>query len=429
MADRPLRIALLSYRGNPRSGGQGVYVRLLGRALVRLGHHVDVWSGPPYPELTGGAHLVQVPSMDLWSDGPPFRWPRVAELADPINVTEWAQTRVGGFPEPLTFSQRVARKLRQGHRRYDVVHDNQCLGPGLVDIGRHTPVVATVHHPITFDRRFALDAAEGWLRRLGVQSFYSFVPAQMRVARRLSRIVTVSERSKRDIVREFGVAPSRVSVVFNGIDVETFRPWPGLRRRADLVVTTLSADQPLKGFRYLLEAMAELRRQHPDLRLRVIGAPGERTGTRKRIAELGLRDAVEFTGRVAAEDIARTYAEATVAVVPSLYEGFGFPAGEAMACRVPVVSTRAGALPEVVGEDGETGLLVEPASGSALAGAIARLLQDGALRERLAEAGVRRVLEHFTWERAAQRTVEAYRDVMERRAFRERRQGAGGTPC
>jgi glycosyltransferase involved in cell wall biosynthesis len=419
MAESPLRIALLTYRGNPRSGGQGIYVRLLGRALMELGHHVDVWSGPPYPELTAGATLMPVPSLDLWRDGPPFRWLQLHELSDPINVSEWARTRFGEFPEPLTFSHRVARALR-AHRgpRYDVVHDNQCLGPGLLDIDAHVPVVSTVHHPITFDRRFALDAARGWLKWLGVHRFYSFVPAQIRVARQLPRILTVSECSKRDIVREFGVAPSRLRVVFNGIDVDTFKPYPDTPRRHDLVVTTLSADQPLKGFRYLLEGLARLRRRRPEIHLRVIGAPGTRTETMRRIRRLGLEGAVEFTGRVRAEDIARAYAEATLAVVPSLYEGFGFPAGEAMACQVPVVSTHAGALPEVVGTDGETGLLVEPGSGEALAHAMERLLEDPALRARLGEAGRRRVLAQFTWRRAAERTADAYREVIERRARR-----------
>lgn len=418
MTEEPLRIALLTYRGNPRSGGQGIYARLLSRALCDLGHHVDVWSGPPYPELADGVGLVRVPSLDLWSAAPPFRWPGFQELRDPINLSEYAQTRVGSFPEPLTFSRRVARAFDRRRPEYDVVHDNQCLGPGLLDLGAHAPVVATVHHPITYDRRVALQASRNWMRWLGVWRFYSFVPTQVEVARRIARILTVSECSKRDIVREFGVAPDRMRVVFNGIDVDLFRPHPEVPRREDLLVTTLSADQPLKGFRYLLEAFVRLRHDRPALRLKVVGSPGKRTSTRKHIARLGLEGAVEFTGRVTAEAIARFYAEATVAVVPSLYEGFGFPAAEAMACEVPVVSTRGGALPEVVGTDGESGMLVEPADPGALAAAIGRLLDDTSLRVRLGKAGRQRVLRLFTWRAAAERTAAVYREVREERARR-----------
>lgn len=415
MAEEPLRIALLTYRGNPRSGGQGIYVRMLGRSLRELGHHVDVWSGPPYPELTEGVGLVRVPSLDLWTGAPPFRRPSLHEMRDPINRSEYVQTRVGGFPEPLTFSRRVAREFVRRRPGYDVVHDNQCLGPGLLSLQAHTPVVATIHHPITYDRRLALGSTRNWLKRFGVWRFYSFVPTQVEVARRLPRILTVSECSKRDVAREFGLQARRVEVVFNGIDVELFRPIPEVPRRDDLLVTTLSHDQPLKGFRYLLDAFAEVRKGHPDLRLKVIGSPGERTDTRRRVRRLGLQDAVEFTGRVTAEAIAAAYAEATIAVVPSLYEGFGFPAGEAMACEVPVVSTRGGALPEVVGEDGETGLLVAPGDPADLANALRTLLEDAGLRRRLGRAGRQRVLAQFTWRRAAERTVHAYREAISER--------------
>ncbi|MFW6051546.1 MAG: glycosyltransferase family 4 protein [Myxococcota bacterium] len=424
MVEKPLRIALLTYRGNPRSGGQGVYVRLLGRALQELGHRVDVWSGPPYPELTRGVRLVRVPSLELWEGAPPFRWPSLQELSDPINLAEFTRTRFGEFPEPLTFSQRVAREFARTRPRYDVVHDNQCLGPGLLALRQQVPVVATVHHPITFDRRHAMDASRNWLRRMGVRRFYSFVPTQIQVARRLSRILTVSECSKRDIVDEFGVPPERLRVIFNGVDVALFRSLPDVPRRNDLVVSTLSADQPLKGFRYLLEAFARLRRARPGLRLRVVGSPGERTDTRRRLRRLGLEQAVEFTGRVPAEDIVRMYAEATVAVVPSLYEGFGFPAAEAMACEVPVVSTRGGALPEVVGEGGETGLLVAPGDAEALADAVGQLLDDPARRARVGKAGRDRVLRHFTWKAAAERTVAAYHEAIAEHARRRAAPGA-----
>lgn len=420
MTEGPLRICLLTYRGNPSSGGQGIYVRLLSKELRALGHQVDVWSGQPYPELVEGVGLVRVPSLDLWNEADLFRTPSLRELSDPINFSEWAQTRTGSFPEPLTFSRRVQRRFKNGAgARYDIVHDNQSLGPGLLNLQGNLPVVATIHHPITVDRRIAFKSSTSKKQRFGLQRFYSFLPTQLKVSRRLDRVMTVSEASKQDLYREYGVRPDRMRVVGNGINLDVFRPLPEIERAPRQLITTLSSDAPLKGFRYLLDALAQLRDEGRELHLRVIGRPGSETDTEARIERLRLGKLIHFTGRVEAEEIARSYAAASVAIVPSLYEGFGFPAGEAMACEVPVVSTRAGALPEVVGTDGVTGVLVDPGSGPALARGIASLLDNPERAKAIGMAGRQRVLAHFTWRRAAERTVDVYREVL-----REQRRAA-----
>jgi glycosyltransferase involved in cell wall biosynthesis len=414
MAGGPLRICLLTYRGNPSSGGQGVYVRLLSEALRDLGHQVDVWSGQPYPELVDGVNLIKVPSLDLWNEAQLFRRPSLHELSDLINLSEYARTCFGGFVEPLTFSNRVARHFQRGGNihDYDIVHDNQCLGPGLLRLRSMLPVVATIHHPITVDLRIAYQTASNRTTRFGLRRWYSFLPTQLKVSRRLDRILTVSEASKHDLHREYGVRHDRMRVVGNGINLDVFRPLPKIARKPNQLITTLSADAPLKGFRYLLEALALLREKRPELRLKVIGQPGLETGTAERVQDMGLSDIVYFTGRVPAEDIAKAYAEATLAVVPSLYEGFGFPAGEAMACEVPVVSSRGGALPEVVGIDGKCGVLVEPRDAAALANAIDALLDDPERQRAMGKAGRERVLDLFTWRRAAERTVAVYREAI-----------------
>ena len=411
-----LRICLLSYRGNPRSGGQGIYVRLLSKALVELGHRVDVWSGQPYPELCSGISLTRVPSLDLWNEDALMRMPSFSELTDPINLSEWVQSKTGTFAEPLTFTQRVARKFRrQAKLPYDVIHDNQSLGPGLLELRERVPVVATVHHPITVDRRIAYQASQDAVQRFGLMRWYSFLGKQTRVARQLDRILTVSEASRRDIAHEYEVPPYRMRVVGNGINLDVFHPRQGVTRASNRLITTLSADAPLKGFRYLAEALHEVRKRRSDVTLTVIGKPGVNTETEELLERLGLTRAVRFTGFVEDHDIARHYAESTLAVVPSLYEGFGFPAGEAMACEVPVVSTTGGALPEVVGDDGACGLLVPPRDSLALARAIDGLLGQPERRAMMGAAGRARVLSQFTWQRAAERTVDAYREVIEQR--------------
>ena len=417
MPTAPLRIALLSYRGNPQCGGQGIYVRRVSRELAALGHRVDVWSGPPYPELDPGVVLRPVPSLDLWNERQLFRMPSLAELRDPIHLSEWISTLTGGFPEPRTFTRRVLREYRAlpAADRYDVVHDNQSLGSGLLPLRAWVPVVATIHHPITVDRDIALAAARTRIKRLGLRRWYGFIAMQKRVAGRLDRITTVSRAAADDIARDFGIDRRCIQVVENGVDLALFRPRPEVVRRADRLITTVSADTPLKGFSFLLEAFAALRRERPELTLTVVGRNGH-ASTEKKLRHLGLNGSVRFTGRITDDELVCAYAESTIAVVPSLYEGFGLPAAEAMACGVPVVSTRAGALPEVVGSDGSAGVLVPAGESASLARPIAELLDAPERRSTMGLAGRARVASLFTWRRAAERLTDIYRELIAERS-------------
>jgi glycosyltransferase involved in cell wall biosynthesis len=396
--DRPLRVALLTYRGTPHSGGQGVYTRQLSRALARLGHSVEVLSGQPYPELDGGVRLVEVPGLDLYRQPDPFRIPRRSEFRDAVDLLEFAVMCSAGYPEPLTFSLRAWRTLR-GRRDLDVVHDNQCLGYGVLGIARTVaPVVATIHHPITVDRSInAADATTRW-QRFSVRRWYHFAAMQARVARRIPRILVPAEAMRTDVARAFRIPARRITATPLGVDTDVFRPLPHIPRVAGRIVTTASADIPLKGLDFLIAAVTRLRTTHPGAHLVVIGRPRPDPP-----------DGVEFRSDLAAEQIAELHAQAQVAVVPSLYEGFSLPAVEAMACGVPLVATRAGALPDVVGGDGDSALLVEPGDAEALRQALARLLDDAPLRERLAAFGRRRALERFTWEATARATEAEYR--------------------
>ncbi len=406
---RPLRIGMLSYRSHPHCGGQGVYVRNLSHALCRLGHQVDVISGPPYPHLDNGARLRPLPGLDLYNPDDLFRTPTVTELCNPINLMEWMGVSTMGFPEPLTFGLRAKRFIRSHGARYDILHDNQSLSYGIWSLARQIPTVATIHHAITVDRRLAVRAETSILRKFKQWRWYTFVGMQKRVAPTLKRIITVSACARDDIVRAFGLPESRFSIVPNGIATDRFHPLPEIRRQPERLMVTTSADVPLKGLEHLLRAVALLAPQRPRLHLVVIGRPKEDGPIRRLIAQLGIADRVRFTGAIGQDEFVRQYARTCLAVVPSLYEGFGLPAGEAMACRVPVVSTTGGALPEVVGN---AGLLVPPADPHALAAAIAFLCDHPERAAALGEAGYRRVHRHFTWEAAARKTEAVYRRVI-----------------
>jgi len=400
----------MTYRGNPTCGGQGVYVKYLSRALREFGHEVDVLSGPPYPALDEGIALYKIPGLDLYNPEHLFKVTNIRDLSSLLNQFEFLSMCSGGFPEPFTFGFRARNHLLRGRNGYDIIHDNQSLSYGLLGIAAGGyPTVATIHHPITVDRDTEIAAAGSWLRRMKVRRWYAFLSMQKRVSRRISNIITVSECSKRDIGREFHLPAERFRVVPNGINTDCFYPLDGVRRADDLILVTNSADTPLKGLRYLLEAVAKIRRERA-VRVVVIGKPKENGVIERLVAELSLGGAIRFTGRIADREFARYYAEATIAVIPSLYEGFGMPAGEAMACGVPVISTSGGALPEVVGD---AGLLVPPGDAAALRDAIAALLNDPEKRMRLGEAGLARVSNSLTWRHAAMKTVEVYREAID----------------
>ena len=405
----PLKIALLSYRSHPCCGGQGVYIRNLSHALCRLGHRVTVISGPPYPQLDNGARLQRLPSLDLYNPEALFRTPSVKELSDPINLLEWMGVSTMGFPEPFTFGLRVERHLRSLIHEFDILHDNQSLSYAVRSLARRIPTVATIHHPITVDRRLAVRAESSIWKKAKQLRWYSFIGMQKRVSRAIGRIITVSRSARDDIVREFKLPPSKLAVIPNGIDTRQFRPLAGVARVPYRLIATTSADTPLKGLEHLLRAMALLAPAYPRLHLVVVGRPRSQSPIVSLIGELGIGSRIRFTGTIDHAEYMRQYARAWAAVVPSLYEGFGLPAGEAMACGVPVISTTAGALPEVVGD---AGLLVPPAAPRALARAIETVCTRPKLAEDLGRSGYHRITTRFTWEAAARTTVAAYRQAI-----------------
>ncbi|MFL6003829.1 MAG: glycosyltransferase family 4 protein [Nocardioides sp.] len=405
-----MRVALLSYRSKPHCGGQGVYVRHLSRELATLGHEVEVFSGQPYPELDPGVRLTKVPSLDLYREPDPFRVPNLREFRDLIDVEEFLTMCLGGFPEPRTFSRRVARLLADRVDDFDVVHDNQVLGDGMLDIeGLGLPMVTTIHHPITFDRRIDLAAATGWRRKLGVRRWYGFVRMQGRVARRARKILTPSEASRRDIAQDFGVDPARMQVILLGVD-DGFAP-PTRPRVPGRILAMASADAPVKGIATLLEAFAKLRTER-DVELVLVSKPQPGGRTEQMVDRLGIGDSVRFVHGVSDAELVELMGSAEIACVPSLYEGFSLPTAELMACATPLVVSRAGAIPEVVGADGECADLVTPGDVGELEQALDRMLDDPDRRARMGAAGRRRVQELFSWRAVAVATAAAYEEVI-----------------
>jgi glycosyltransferase involved in cell wall biosynthesis len=425
-----MRIALLSYRSKPHVGGQGVYVRHLSRELAALGHSVEVFSGQPYPELDAvgdGVTLTEVPSLDLYAEPHPFRTPAMSELRDLTDVEEWLRMRSGAFPEPLTFGRRVVRLLAERRGDFDVVHDNQSLSYPLLRVpGLGLPLVTTIHHPISVDRRVEIAAAPTRQRRYGVWRWYSFVRMQARVARRLPLILTPSASSARDIARDFRVAADRLRVIPLGVP-DDFTP-PTSARVPGRILAMASADAPMKGIATLLEAYAKLRTER-DVSLVLVSRPTPGGRTEQLLDELGIAESVEFVHGLDQAELVTLMGSAELACVPSLYEGFSLPTAELMACATPLVVSRAGAIPEVVGPDGLCADLVPPGDAGALAAALEALLDDPDRRAAYGARGRARVEELFSWRAVAEQVVDAYQDAIDDHRARGTARDAKDSTC
>lgn len=405
-----LRIALLGYRSHPHVGGQGIYLHYLSKSLVELGHQVDVISGPPYPELDARVNLIKLPSLDLYAVKRPTRALRFQHLLSWADFYEWWSKLSGGFGEPYCFGRRLVTYFKKYKPQYDIIHDNQSLCYGLLQLqNRGETIVATVHHPITRDRDIALAAATTKGHRWLINRWYSFLSMQEEVVQKLDHILTVSQQSRQDIVQAFVCPAEKITVIPNGIDTEVFKPIPQIKRKAWQLITTASSDQPLKGLSILLNALAQLREEFPQLQLLVVGKLKPDGITEKELKSLKLVDCVEFKSGITTEDVVKAYAESRIAVVPSLYEGFGLPAGEALACGIPLICSDGGALPEVVGD---AAFMVEAGDVKALAQAIKQLLTNDDDYKKFSALGRSHSLQHLSWQIVGEQLTDYYRQIL-----------------
>ena len=401
-----MKIGLLSYRSNPFSGGQGIYVKHLSLALTKLGHQVDVISGPPYPDLHEDINLIKIPSLNLFEleDNLRLRSFRLSFLFNLADFREWLGVLSGSFPEPYAFGKRVNIYLDKTSTDYDLIHDNQSLCYELINIQKEIPLVTTIHHPITKDRRLALEAAATWKERLSINRWHSFLRMQKKVAPQLNRIVCPSNQSKADVIEELKVNEENVDVVLNGIDLDSFTRDERVEQKPYRIITTASADVPLKGLKFLIEAMTEIIEEIPEAHLMVLGRAKEKGDIAKQISRLNLEEKISFHSGLSQSEVVSLYSSSHICVIPSLYEGFGFGAGEAMACGLPLISTQSGGLKEVIGQEA---VIIEAASSEAIVKAVKDLFSNKEKQLALSRAGRKRMEKEFNWMKAA----EAYEKI------------------
>jgi glycosyltransferase involved in cell wall biosynthesis len=408
-----MKICLLSYRGNPYCGGQGIYLMYLARELVKLGHKVHAIVGPPYPFEMEGVVMHRLSNHNYFNVKKNFIKPhKPFATFNPLNFYEFIASKFGVFPEMETFSVRAYLKLKelQKTERFDVIHDNQCLGYGFLLIKRlGIPFVSTLHHPLTIDRTTWFEYPSDFSLKIKRVLYYPLIMQKI-VSNEMDRIVTVSHNSAHEITKAFGVPPEKQRVVYNGMDSGIFYPMKGIKKRRNSLIFVGNVEDRKKGVSYLLKALT-LTKNRVHLTIVDGGAPN-RKFVPSWINKLKLNDRITFTGKISLDRLVELYSRTEIAVCPSLYEGFGFPAAEAMACELPVIASTGGALPEVVGEHLKTAYLIPPRDPEALAEGIDYLIDNPAARKNMGRAARKRVLEKFTWRNAAKGMVEVYREML-----------------
>ncbi len=405
-----MKVGLLSYRSHPYSGGQGIYIKHLSRALNSLGHDVSVLSGPPYPELDDNVELIKIPSLGLFESGERLEAFRLSFLWNPIDFYEWITVMTGGFPEPYTYGKRVFKKLKDSNFKFDVLLDNQSLSDSLLEIQENHPLAVTIHHPITKDHRLEMESATNWKEKLSSSRWHNFLPMQKRVAPQLNHIICVSQPSKEDVISEFNVDENKITVIPNGIDIDTFKPSLVAKTLGFRIVTTASADIPLKGLRHLILALPRVMDEFPLTSLVVIGKSPEKSNLDKLIDDLDLQDKITFKSGISELEIVKIYHDSDIAVIPSLYEGFGFGAGEAMACGVPLISTDSGGLKQVIGD---AALKISPGSVKEIEDGIFKLFNEEETRKELSIKGRKRMEELFDWKIAASTYIDVFKTLIQ----------------
>jgi glycosyltransferase involved in cell wall biosynthesis len=395
-------------------GGQGIYASYLAREWKKAGHDVHVFAGPPLPDVGPDIPVHVIPNDNVFAAEMPeiFDPRRPFSLLKPLSLWELGVSRFGVFPEMQTFGIRLMMRWKQFQEKYhfDVVFDNQCLSWGLLGIqAMGTPVISVIHHPLHIDREadYAVDPS---LTKKIKRTLYFPLMMQEQVAPRLSRIVTVSEASQKEIERYFGIPAKNVPVVYNGTDTELFRPIEGKAKETDMLFVGRTEDRK-KGIGTMLEALSML---PAEVTLKIVDGRVPENGLVPRLIDrYGLHDRVRVVNRMlTVDELVQQYSTARVAIVPSFFEGFGFPASEAMACGLAVIANAAGALPEVVGTDGHAGRLVPQRDARALANAMADVLSHPGKTERMGRAARARVQRVFQWSDAAANLVNVFEDTL-----------------
>ena len=403
-----LKIAFLSYRSDPFSGGQGIYLKNLCEALVKRNHDITIFSGSPLPDVPKNIRLIKVETPGYFET---FSFRERLKIFKEQNKSrmdyfDFFETCTGTFTEPIFFGERLSlnKVFAEEAHTFDIFHDNQSLSNYPKIINKR--LITTLHHPIQIDRDIDLDNEKDFFMRLAIRRWYSFLSFQKRNIKNIKAVISPSESSKLDIQKYFNCPEEKIKVIWNGIDLSDHQ-FNIKEGHTNNLVTIISSDVPMKNLKTIIKAVALVRNDVPDIKLTIIGDLREEN--EKLIKNLDLQRNINFKNKLSRSDLIETLNNSDSGFSGSLYEGFGFPLVEMISSGLPVITSNKGSLPELASD---AGLIFEATSSSDLADKIKNLIKQNDLRQKLINNARNRRDDFFGWDEYAKRLEIVYQNII-----------------
>ena len=405
---KKLKIGLLSYRSDPFSGGQGIYMKNVSEALQNRGHEVTIFSGNPLPIVSNKIKVVEINTPGYFETFNSFERFKIFQAQEKTRLDLWdfIETFTGTFTEPIFFGDRLLQntEFAKTADSYDVFHDNQSISNYPDSINKK--LITTLHHPIHVDRDIDLENESSFLRKLAIKRWFSFLNFQKKNLKKVKKIISPSKSSKKDICHYFQYPAEQISVIWNGIDLADCKFHQRTSFNSEFV-TIISSDVPMKNLRNILKALYLLKNDGLSAKLTIIG--DLREDNKKLINDLDLNDLVSFRKKLPRNELIKILNASDIGIAASSYEGFGFPLVEMIATGLPVIVSDKASLPELAGD---AGLKFNSDDVSDLKDKMKELVKNHALRDKLANNSKVRRDAFFGWDEYAKKLEDLFEEII-----------------
>jgi glycosyltransferase involved in cell wall biosynthesis len=403
-----LKIALLSYRSDPFSGGQGIYIKNISEALHNRGHEITIFSGNPLPEVNKAIKVVRIETPGFFETFDSLERLKIFTSLEKnrLNFMDFFETFTGTFTEPVFFGERLVKNkyFQETVDEFDIFHDNQSISSYPETVLKK--LVTTLHHPIHVDKEIDLTSEKSFLKRLSIKRWYSFLNFQKKNLKAVKKVISPSLSSKNDICRYFDYPSKNISVIWNGINLDDCKFHQRGSFNANFV-TIISADVPMKNLKTVLKALYLLKQEGINAKLTIVG--DLREDNNKLIDRLGLTKEITYKSKLPRKQLIQSLNNADIGIAPSKYEGFGFPLVEMIATGLPVIVSDKASLPELAGN---AGLIFNSSDSNDLKEKMKELIENAALRNKVTENSKLRRDDFFGWDEYAKKLEDLYKEII-----------------
>tara|TARA_B100002052_G_scaffold72845_1_gene66002 strand:- start:965 stop:2197 length:1233 start_codon:yes stop_codon:yes gene_type:complete len=403
-----LKIALLSYRSDPFSGGQGIYIKNISEALHNRGHEITIFSGNPLPEVNKAIKVVRIETPGFFETFDSLERLKIFTSLEKnrLNFMDFFETFTGTFTEPVFFGERLVKNkyFQETVDEFDIFHDNQSISSYPETVLKK--LVTTLHHPIHVDKEIDLTSEKSFLKRLSIKRWYSFLNFQKKNLKAVKKVISPSLSAKKDICRYFDYPSKNISVIWNGINLDDCKFHQRGSFNANFV-TIISADVPMKNLKTVLKALYLLKQEGINAKLTIVG--DLREDNNKLIDRLGLTKEITYKSKLPRKQLIQSLNNADIGIAPSKYEGFGFPLVEMIATGLPVIVSDKASLPELAGN---AGLIFNSSDSNDLKEKMKELIENAALRNKVTENSKLRRDDFFGWDEYAKKLEDLYKEII-----------------